>query len=282
MESHDLLIFKHVADSQSLSKAAMKLGYVQPNISQRIKTLETELGVPLFKRNNRGVTLTDDGAILLDYANQILFLMNEAKVKINPDKYQEHLVIGATQTISALKVPKLLTAFLHRYNQINVKVRTDTTSHLLEEVVQGDIDGAFVTDPFDNSELKSVYSTLEKVSLISANDRSIKLEDEQPLLVNSNPDCIYRRTLIHVLEKGASKPLRLMEFDSLEAILQSVSDGLGISLVPSNLMKLQKYENEFKRVELLDPIQIDFVVKNRSQQPKALKSLIKFLAEGEY
>lgn len=61
MESHELKIFKHVAELQSVSKAAEKLGYVQPNVSQRIKNLENELGVQLFMRNNRGVTLTEEG-----------------------------------------------------------------------------------------------------------------------------------------------------------------------------------------------------------------------------
>lgn len=55
MESKDLRIFKQVAEQQSISKAAEKLGYVQSNISQRIKGLEHELGVPLIIRNNRGL-----------------------------------------------------------------------------------------------------------------------------------------------------------------------------------------------------------------------------------
>lgn len=84
MESHDLWIFKHVAELQSVSKAAEKLGYVQPNVSQRIKSLEIELGVRLFIRNNRGVNLTDEGKVLLEYTNQIVLLMDEAKSLINP------------------------------------------------------------------------------------------------------------------------------------------------------------------------------------------------------
>ncbi|GAA3321468.1 hypothetical protein GCM10020331_037440 [Ectobacillus funiculus] len=64
--------FKHVAELQSISKAAELLGYVQPNISQRIKGLEEELGTKLFARTNRGVTLTDEGKVLLEYTHHIL------------------------------------------------------------------------------------------------------------------------------------------------------------------------------------------------------------------
>lgn len=52
MESQDLRMFKQVAELQSISKAAEKLGYGQPNVSQRMKGLEDELGVKLFTRNN--------------------------------------------------------------------------------------------------------------------------------------------------------------------------------------------------------------------------------------
>ncbi|MGG3449924.1 LysR family transcriptional regulator [Domibacillus aminovorans] len=279
MESHDLLIFKHVAESHSFSKTAEKLGYVQSNISQRIKNLEEELGVRLFKRNNRGVTLTNDGEILLDYANQILVLMDEAKIKINPEKWQERLVIGATQTIAALRIPKILSSFLSVNNQINVKVRTDTTSTLLEQVFYGEVDGAFVTEPFDYSEFKTIYTIAEKVSLISPKNSSNKMQYEQTLLVNSNPYCIYRNMLIHLAKMNSYNNIRTIEFDSLEAILQSVSNGLGISLVPSDVAKLRKYQNEYDISELPETIQIDFVIKNRQQQPKGLKSFIKFLLE---
>ena len=83
LESHDLWIFKHVAELQSISRAAERLGYVQPNISQRIKNLEDELGVKILKRNNRGVTLTEEGDVLFDYTNPIMLLITHANSKIN-------------------------------------------------------------------------------------------------------------------------------------------------------------------------------------------------------
>lgn len=141
MESHELKIFKQVAELQSVSRAAEKLGYVQPNVSQRIKNLEEELGVRLFLRNNRGVTLTEEGKKLLDYTNKILQLIDEAKTAVNPNKWRESLKIGASQTISAVKIPHLLSSFFKEYNNIDVKVRTSNKIKLEEMLFYGEVDG---------------------------------------------------------------------------------------------------------------------------------------------
>lgn len=80
MESNDLRIFHRVAHENSFSKAAEKMGYVQSNVTLRIKKLEQELGTILFLRNNKGVSISHDGRKLLIYAEQILRLLDEATV----------------------------------------------------------------------------------------------------------------------------------------------------------------------------------------------------------
>ncbi|MPQ34135.1 LysR family transcriptional regulator [Clostridium estertheticum] len=82
MEINDLVIFTKVAEVGSISKAAEQLGYVQPNITGRLKILESELKKPLFRRTNKGVDLLHAGEILFDYATKILNLMDESKEKI--------------------------------------------------------------------------------------------------------------------------------------------------------------------------------------------------------
>jgi LysR family transcriptional regulator, cell division regulator len=72
---------------------------------------------------------------------------------------------------------------------------------LLEHVVYGEVDGAFVTEPFDYSELKTVYTIPEKVSFISPKNRPNKMQYEQTLLVNSNPNCIYRKNAYSFIKK---------------------------------------------------------------------------------
>lgn len=97
MEINDLIIFKTVASEGSISKAAKELGYVQPNVTERIKKLEQELETPLLHRDNKGVSLLPSGDILLDYTNQILTLVEEAKNKIKTSG--SSYIIATSQSI---------------------------------------------------------------------------------------------------------------------------------------------------------------------------------------
>lgn len=271
LESHDLWIFKHVAELQSISRAAEKLGYVQPNISQRIKGLEEELGVKLLERNNRGVTLTADGKILLNYTNQIMMLMDEAKSKLNPIKWRQSLMIGAPQTISAVKVPRLLASFLQSNHNINIKVKTANKLQLQEMLSYGEIDGIFISAPYNDSQFESVYHYFEDIVLISSN------EQQQPtLLVNSDPSCIYRNKLLDFAEKQNWTQPAIMEFDSLESMLQALHAGLGISILPADVIEGTK---AIRHQKLQQKMKIDFIMKRGKQRSQSLEKFISFLKE---
>lgn len=276
MESHDLWIFKHVAELQSISRAAEKLGYVQPNISQRIKNLEDELGVKILKRNNRGVTLTEEGIVLLDYTNEIMLLMNEAKSKINPQKWRESLTIGASQTISAVKVPQLFSSFLASYKNIDVKIRTNDNAKLQEMLLYGELDGIFLSGTYNHSQLETVYSYYENIILISSKHNPL---ENQILLVNSDPNCIYRQQLLNYCNKNDFDQKTIMEFDSLESIVQATQNGLGITIIPANVAYSRTKTKAIHYEELPETVKIDFVIKRRKQQPQSLKKFIRFLKE---
>ncbi|MDP7980609.1 LysR family transcriptional regulator [Bacillus sp. WLY-B-L8] len=271
MESHDLWIFKHVAELQSISRAAEKLGYVQPNISQRIKSLEEELGVKLLVRNNRGVTLTEDGKILLNYTNQIMMLMDEAKSKLNPKKWRKSLIIGAPQTISAVKVPRLLASFLQSNQGIDVKVKTANKLQLQEMLAYGEVDGIFISGTYNESQFESVYRYFEDIVLIPPSE-----QQHPTLLVNSDPSCIYRNKLFDFAEKQNWNQPAIMEFDSLESILQAVHTGLGITILPADVIKEVK---DIHHKELGDKMKIDFIMKRGKQRSQSLEKFNLFLKE---
>ncbi|MBC6976095.1 LysR family transcriptional regulator [Bacillus sp. Xin] len=276
MESHDLWIFKHVAELQSISRAAEKLGYVQPNISQRIKTLEDKLGVKLFKRNNRGVTLTKEGEMLLDYTNQIMFLMSEAKSKINPEKWRDSLTIGASQTISAVKVPQLFSSFLATYQNIDLKIKTNNNVKLQEMLLYGELDGIFLNGIYNESQFETVYSYFENMILISS---KYTLLENQTLLVNSDSNCIYRKTLLDYCHRNSFDQTTILEFDSLESIMQAAHSGLGITIVPANVAYSRTKPEAIQYEELPETVKIDFVIKRRKQQSQGLKKFRRFLRE---
>lgn len=273
LDSHDLWIFKHVADLQSVSKAAEKLGYVQSNVSQRIKSLEDELGVRLLVRNNRGVTLTEEGNVLLAYTNQIMLLMDEAKSLVNPKKWRSSLTIGASQTISAVRIPQLFSSFLSVHKNIDFKVKTNDKLKLLELLSYGELDGVFINGKYNRSQFETVYTYFEKIVLISPKHH----QHDQTFIVNSDPNCIYRNKVIYMCKESNVPNPTMLEFDSLESILQAVHDGLGISIIPADVANSRKKIQNIQYQELPETIKIDFIIKQRKQQSQSLKKFIHFL-----
>ncbi|MBE2974046.1 LysR family transcriptional regulator [Priestia megaterium] len=277
MESQDLRIFKCVAEAKSLSKAAEVLGYVQPHISQRIKNLEEELDTKLLIRTNRGVTLTNEGEALFDYAQRILRLMEEAKAEVNPNKFRKSLIIGASQTVSATKVPYLFSSFLKENKNIEVKIKTDTKKTLEEMLSYGEIDGLFLSGTYNEAQFETVYHYAEKMVLISPLYEAREEKDQPTLLINSDVNCIYRNRLLEFSKEHHIHKANIMEFDSLEAILQGVRDELGMSVVPASVVNSRGDTKSIEYQELSEDVHIDFVVKKGKQRSQSLEKFIHFL-----
>jgi len=277
LESQDLRIFKCVAEAKSLSKAAEVLGYVQPHISQRIKNLEEELDTKLLIRTNRGVTLTNEGEALFDYAQRILRLMEEAKAEVNPNKFRKSLIIGASQTVSATKVPYLFSSFLKENKNIEVKIKTDTKKTLEEMLSYGEIDGLFLSGTYNEAQFETVYHYAEKMVLISPLYEAREEKDQPTLLINSDVNCIYRNRLLEFSKEHHIHKANIMEFDSLEAILQGVRDGLGMSVVPASVVNSRGDMKSIEYQELSEDVHIDFVVKKGKQRSQSLEKFIHFL-----
>ncbi len=277
LESQDLRIFKCVAETKSLSKAAEVLGYVQPHISQRIKNLEEELGTKLLIRTNRGVTLTNEGEALFSYAQRILRLMEEAKAEVNPNKFKRFLIIGASQTVSAIKIPSLFSSFLKEHRNIEVKIKTDRKQVLQEMLSYGEIDGLFLSGTYNEAQFETVYHYAEKMVLISPLYEAREEKDQPALLINSDGNCIYRNRLLEFSKEHHLHKASIMEFDSLEAILQGVRDGLGMSVVPASVVNSRGDMKSIEYQELSEDVHIDFVVKKGKQRSQSLKKFIHFL-----
>lgn len=276
MESHDLRIFQMVAYEKSISKAALKLGYVQSNVTARIKILEEELGTTLLIRNNKGVTLTDSGEKLLVYAEQIIRLINEAEESF---KKNNSLRIGATETIAAASVPRWLSKYSRKYPNIIVNLKIDTQKRLIKKVIEGGLDGAFINVQCLNSDINSIFSFKEELVIISSKDvKTINDLLEKPMIINSNRDCPYRILLEKwtVINKETSS--RSIEVDSLEAIKKCVADGMGISLLPKSIIKDSDGLHTHNLSKEFNTVEIYFIKRNEQKSNVLLDNFIDIIS----
>lgn len=236
MEIRDLQIFLTVAKEGSISGAAEKLGYVQSSVSIRIQELEHHLKTPLFYRQRRGVRLTPAGEILKSYAERILFLAEEAeRVLADRTAPRGPLRIGSLETTSAIRLPNIIYRFTQMYPDVELSLKTGTTTELVNAVLAHELDGAFVAAPVEHTDLDAIEIGIEELVLVfPSNNRPVhqveSLQDSTLLVFRLG--CSYRHKLENWLHQKGIVPKKIMEFGTLEGILGCVSAGLGITLLP--------------------------------------------------
>lgn len=238
MESLELRIFLKVAQFSSITQAAKELGYVQSNVTAHIKKLENELGTCLFNRHNKGVALTRDGEKLLGYARQVVDLLDDVPREVQPDR--NTLRIGTTQTIAGSLLPPCLLEYQKTYPQAEITVSAEEQGLLEKKLEKGRLDCVLTNSTHDFSSARRVWTAGQKIA-IAAPLSCLSLEDtwELPVLVNTIKSCPYRELLMNWRSerKGTGK---VMELDTVEAMLHMVALGGGITLPPVGILKGKK------------------------------------------
>ena len=137
----------------------------------RMKQLENELGVPLFYRNGKGVTLTSNGEILLTYAKQIIHLMHQSikAVQSNGTDPKGTFKNWVYRIYNCGKASSILTAYYERYPEVELILETNTTEQLIKLVLERKLDGAFIAGSTQHNELHTTVFHEEELVLISKN-----------------------------------------------------------------------------------------------------------------
>jgi DNA-binding transcriptional LysR family regulator len=235
MDTGDLAVFTAVAQAGGITKAAQRLNTVQSNVTQRVRLLEAELGVPLFHRHSRGVSLTSAGRQLLPYAERIDRLMAEAKhAAADSATPRGQIVIGALETATAMRLPPILAAYAAACPEVDIEIVTGTSAALLEAVREWQVEAAFVAGPVDHADLAALPLLEEELVVVSA-PWLASLDDiaAAPLkIVVFRPGCTYRLHLEALLAARGAVGVRRLEFGTLDGIIGCVGAGIGITLLP--------------------------------------------------
>jgi DNA-binding transcriptional LysR family regulator len=244
MDAAELKVFEAVARTGGMNRAAAELNTVQSNVTARIRGLETELGCALFERHSRGVVLTAAGERLLPYARRMAWLVADAARAVRDDgNPRGTLHIGSLETAAALHLSPLLAGYTTACPDVDVVLRPGTTAELTEAVVERRLEGAFVCGPVADRALSEQTMFREELVILAAPevtslDMAIRgaISGETVRIVVLRSGCSYRQRLEALLvRRGVAVP-RLMEFGTLEAIFGCVAAGLGITLLPLELI----------------------------------------------
>jgi len=146
LDSDLMRSFLAVADTGSVTHAAARLFRTQSAVSLQIKRLEENLGQPLFLRQARGVELTPRGEQLLPYARRVVETLDEAAIALREKPLVGPVRVGIPDEYSGTVLPRALAAFDERHEGVQVSVRVDHSSALLEAMEDDLIDIAVIYD----------------------------------------------------------------------------------------------------------------------------------------
>lgn len=244
-----LQIFKAVADHGGVARAAAHLNRVQSNVSTRLKQLEATLETPLFRRQNRRLVLSEQGRVLLSYADRMLRLSAEAQAAVRDGAPQGLLRIGTMESTAAARLPPILAAYHAAWPKVRIELVTGTSGALAAKVRDFEIEAAFVAQPFEAEGLAQQPAFEEELALISplawpeihrpkdVGDRSV---------IAFAAGCSYRRILESWFGQEGVAPGKVMEFASYHAIVACVAAGSGVAIVPRSVLAVLGAEQSLR------------------------------------
>ena len=257
LDLRSLEIFRTVAVEGSITKAAIKLNRVQSNISTRIKQLEQHLKKNLFSRQNRGLTLTPDGHLLLSYAERLLQLSMEASEALNEGKPRGVFRIGTMESTAAARLPEILSRYHQLYPDVKIELKTDTAGGLVDRLLTYDVEIAFVAEPV-SFETISTQPVFEEKLVLVAPQSFPPLENTSEIsgktVVAFEPGCAYRRYLEEWLLDSGIVPGGVITMGSYVAILACVSAGTGFAVVPQCVLDTLSSKGQFRLYPLPDKV----------------------------
>lgn len=236
-----LKTFVTIVEEGNYSKAAQKLHLSQPAVSMQMQTLSSELGLNLFLKVGKKVQLTDGGNLLYQEGLSILEKWNDTLLRL--DKYKNDisgkLKIGASTIPGLYFLPKTIKKFKEIHPKAELTMMIDDSQNVLEELLEGNIDIAFVGKRINKSGISCCKWVKDRLVLIKGKDFSIDLPvrvkdtAKYPLVMRkegSGTRALIQDKLKERGIKGDNLNIAL-ELDSTESVMAAVEAGIGISFV---------------------------------------------------
>ena len=242
MELRQLQTFRVIAQTLSFTRAADTLNYAQSSVSSQIQELEAEFGALLFERLGRKVVLTDAGKRLLQYAEKILTLTEEARTVVaNQEEPAGTLTITAPETLCTYRLPAVLDQFRRQFRRVELIFRPyDRYNSWERQLTEGIADAALIlSEPIQTTQVILEPLVHEQIFVLASPEHALlqrsnvtlaDLANETLLLTEAG--CGYRLLFERTLHNLGIRPGMILEFHSVEAIKQCAMSGLGVAVLP--------------------------------------------------
>jgi len=214
-------------DRGGQGQAASELGRTPSAISLQMKRLQQDIGAPLFRKDGRGLSLTEAGEIAVSYARRMLALNDELLNRVRGASLTGSVRLGCSQDFAETVLPSVLSRFAKLYPLVLVEVRIEGNTALVDAVEAGQLDLALAVGHAD----RPTAQLLGELQLVWIAGQEFVARSGQPLpLVLLGPKCAFRIEAIRQLD-DAGIPWRVAATSaSLAGLWASALGGLGITI----------------------------------------------------
>jgi LysR family hydrogen peroxide-inducible transcriptional activator len=245
MNLRDLKYLIAVAETEHFGHAAARCYVSQPTLSGQIKKLEQELGVTLFERTNRSVSITPIGSEIVRHAKLILEQADVIKqlAQAQRDPLAGALRVGAIPTVSPYLIPLILLPLKQQYPQMRLVLSEEITDMLTQRLLEHQIDVAILATDVKEPELEVMPLFEEPFWLAHPRDHEIYSKEEitrrdlshLDLLLLADGHCLTGQVMdvCRLKESAMDNEMADLRAASLETLLQLVGAGFGCTLVPA-------------------------------------------------
>ncbi|KPN70734.1 LysR family transcriptional regulator [Neisseria sp. 83E34] len=258
MDINHLKSFVAVAYHCNLTQAAERLFLSQPAVSAQIKAIETYLGTPLFNRTSNGMSLTRAGEIFLPEAESLLQhkhrLDNFAKTLA--EHYTQDAQIGLIHPISSKRVSKLTRLLNDSAPDIQLHIQYGMSGEILERILSKQLHGGFFLGPVNTRSVRSIFLENIQYSLICPTAEVENIRNNLPknlenyIWIEMSGVSASNKHLQQFWRANRLSPKRQIICDYPQTIVDLVSDGIGVAMVPSH--KAQDAINAGKPVSVIE------------------------------
>lgn len=240
MEIRQLKAFLAIAEAKTFTAGARRLNVTQAAISMQIRQLEEEVGLPLFTRTPRRVILTEAGEHLLERARKILREHDAALAEIAEVAGAEYgrLRIGtASGTFAMHQLPAILKELKDKFPRAELSVASGTSERLVDRMMHGEIDMAFVSLPVENPNITTETLFADEIVAIAHPDHPMAREKYISAAALAGENLILgerggntRRMIDEFFAAANVRPNITMELSRQEAINLMVENNLGVGM----------------------------------------------------
>lgn len=261
IELRQLKYFLAVSKELHFTKAAEKLNISQPSLSQQIRALEHELGMPLFDRIGKKISLTEAGKILLLHTKTIFREIEQARSAIQDLNGLQHgsLTIGSLLTVVNYLLPPAILNFNKLYPNIELSVLGLRTGDIREKLLQNELDIGITFLPVQDKEIVSLPLYKSELTLVvptghTLTERShisiVELQDYPLILLPKN--FFLTELITSHCQQFDFTPKPILEISTMESLVQMVSKGMGITVLPKPYIDFLQNTN-IQALKIKDP-----------------------------